>query len=119
MATTAHGYPYPLGTDRVMDGDNVMQALAEKVEARLRGGTWSGYYVITAATNARGSVNVTFPVGTFTAVPNVTANCLNEFMEFFTAIAMNVIATGCTLWLLNKYSGSSSIGVMAIAHQQI
>lgn len=33
MATqTAHGFPYPVGTDRVMDGDNAMQALAEKID---------------------------------------------------------------------------------------
>ena len=27
--TTTHGFPYPVGTDRVMDGDNAIQALAE------------------------------------------------------------------------------------------
>lgn len=30
---TTHGFPYPVGTDRVMDGDNAMQALAEAVDA--------------------------------------------------------------------------------------
>ena len=30
MALTTHGFPYPVGTDRVMDGDNVIQALAQK-----------------------------------------------------------------------------------------
>jgi hypothetical protein len=33
MASTIKGYPYPVGTDRVMDGDNAIQALAEAVEA--------------------------------------------------------------------------------------
>lgn len=32
MANTTHGFPYPIGTDRVMDGDNAIQALAEKVD---------------------------------------------------------------------------------------
>lgn len=33
--TTTLKLPYPTGTDRVMDGDNAMQALAERVEARM------------------------------------------------------------------------------------
>ena len=28
-STTTHGFPYPVGTDRVMDGDNAIQALAQ------------------------------------------------------------------------------------------
>lgn len=36
MATTPiFAIPYPVGTDRVMDGDNAMQALAERVETIL------------------------------------------------------------------------------------
>jgi len=31
--TPKFAFPYPVGTDRVMDGDNAMQALAEKVES--------------------------------------------------------------------------------------
>ena len=31
-ATTTQGVPYPLGTDRVMDGDNAIQALAQWVD---------------------------------------------------------------------------------------
>ena len=33
--TTTHGAPFPIGTDRVMDGDNAIQALAEWVDAAL------------------------------------------------------------------------------------
>jgi hypothetical protein len=32
MGTTTKGYPYPEGTDRVMDGDNAIQSLAEAVD---------------------------------------------------------------------------------------
>lgn len=43
-STTASGYPYPVGTDRVMDGDNAIQALAEAVEATVaKGGPWAAY----------------------------------------------------------------------------
>lgn len=34
-STTKLALPYPTGTDRVMDGDNAMQALAERIEARM------------------------------------------------------------------------------------
>jgi len=30
--TSPYGFPYPTGTDRVMDGDNAIQALAEAVD---------------------------------------------------------------------------------------
>lgn len=30
--TPVFAFPYPVGTDRVMDGDNAIQALAEKIE---------------------------------------------------------------------------------------
>lgn len=33
--TTSLKIPYPTGTDRVADGDNAMQALAERIEARM------------------------------------------------------------------------------------
>lgn len=32
-STTSKGYPYPVGTDRVMDGDDAIKALAEAVNA--------------------------------------------------------------------------------------
>lgn len=34
MATTSGGLPYPVGTDKVVDGDNQIRALAEAVDAR-------------------------------------------------------------------------------------
>lgn len=37
-STTSHGFPYPVGTDRVMDGDNAMQALAQYTDDYLLAG---------------------------------------------------------------------------------
>lgn len=34
--TTFYGWPWPAGTDRVMDGDNAMGSLAQAIEATLR-----------------------------------------------------------------------------------
>lgn len=47
------GFPYPTGSDRVMDGDNAIQALAEAVEDVLSPGTdWEPYTpALTAGTN--------------------------------------------------------------------
>jgi hypothetical protein len=36
--------PYPTGTDRVADGDNAMQALAERIEARMPWGAPANWY---------------------------------------------------------------------------
>jgi hypothetical protein len=41
-ATPKYALPYPTGTDRVMDGDNAIQALAERVEANVLTGPWIG-----------------------------------------------------------------------------
>lgn len=60
---TVHGFPYPVGTDRVMDGDDAIKALAEKIDTLLatdlvQGGTIAA--VTSTATSWSGSV--TFPV---------------------------------------------------------
>lgn len=63
--------PYPVGTDRVMDGDNAMQALAERIEARLPYGhlgsavkVGNSAGISTTLTDVAGlSVNVTVPAG--------------------------------------------------------
>jgi hypothetical protein len=60
--TTAHGLPYPVGTDRVMDGDNAMQALAEAVDTALMQDTGgitpqaAGFTLLTGFTNLSGVV---------------------------------------------------------------
>lgn len=36
-SATTHGYPFPVGTDRVMDGDNAIQALAQYSDDFLLG----------------------------------------------------------------------------------
>jgi hypothetical protein len=65
MATTAHGYPYPVGTDRVMDGDDVIAALAAAIETKL-GSIASGQATVPITTvNVLATVVVTLPVGRF------------------------------------------------------
>jgi hypothetical protein len=60
---TEHGAPFPVGTDRVMDGDNAIQALAEWADAHVYAGdgapgapgvwaTFAGAVICTAASTA-------------------------------------------------------------------
>jgi hypothetical protein len=36
MGQTANGFPYPVGTDPVRDGDNAIKALAEAIESHFQ-----------------------------------------------------------------------------------
>jgi hypothetical protein len=56
-STPKYQLPYPLGTDRVADGDNAIQALAERVEAITPS---VRYGVTTMATNAQSDGTITF-----------------------------------------------------------
>lgn len=53
--TPIYGFPYPVGTDRVMDGDNAIEALARAVEGSIKAGTAA------LTTNATGDASITFP----------------------------------------------------------
>lgn len=61
--------PYPTGTDRVMDGDNAMQAIADRIDARMPYG-WLGIAIPTTTTInptkvsiSGGTMDLTFPAG--------------------------------------------------------
>ncbi len=71
-ANTAKGYPYPLGTDRLMDGDNAIAALAAAVDSKS-GVACSGQAqtAVPGGLNQYASVAITFPVGLFTVAPMV------------------------------------------------
>lgn len=112
--TSAKGYPYPTGTDRVMDGDNAIQALAEKVDSAA-GTMASGVFTVSAV----GVVNtaVTFPVGRFVAPPNITATVTagaSTSNPCFVAVATGPTAGGATI-SANRASGAA-YQVYWIAH---
>lgn len=58
MSGTVNGLPYPTGTDKLRDGDNAIQALAEAIGPRLSAG-WSGEFNV--STNSDANVTGTFP----------------------------------------------------------
>jgi hypothetical protein len=68
--TTATGLPYPTGTDLVVDGDDAIRALAEKVTLQLPGAIQSRSVVVTmGGTQSR----INYPVPYVTAVASVLA----------------------------------------------
>lgn len=73
MATTTKGYPYPTGTDRVMEGDDAIAALATDVDTKL-GTSASGTVTFTGVSpGVAYNLAVTFPAGRFGAAPNCQA----------------------------------------------
>lgn len=71
MGTTTGGYPYPEGTDFVMEGDDAIRALAQTIEDK-------GFVAIAAGGQTVGAIDanggsrsftVTFPTGRFDRTP--------------------------------------------------
>jgi hypothetical protein len=106
--TNPYGFPYPIGTDRVMDGDNAIQALAEAVNN----------YLLPADANA--------PAGGIVLQPSVVADlegCAVYrrhsvcFVQFY---VKTVAATGVGGFLATVAAGykpTSAVRVMAWAPQ--
>jgi hypothetical protein len=106
-ATTPKGYPYPLGTDRVMDGDDSIQALASAVDTKV--GLFASGYVaspVPGSLNTPVSVAVTFPAGLFSANPvNVTVTPLTATPQARAVSVNGVSQTGAQLWV-SQLSGT-------------
>lgn len=67
MATTPNkGWPYPVGTDFVVDGDNAIRAVADMLDARM------GMYVLPPASVVNGTIN---------ADGSVTCNASSGWVE--------------------------------------
>jgi hypothetical protein len=58
MHTTASGFPYPDGTDLVRDGDDVIRALAEAIEAKLMPTPWANLTPLGVGYSARSGYHV-------------------------------------------------------------
>lgn len=112
-ANTTRGWPYPLGTDRVMDGDDAIRAIAEKLDAVLGYGLCGGTVVlpITAA-NTPASVTVTFPVGRFATSPFVlvtsyvggNASAITSYANTLSATGVNIVGvrdSGAAGWTVH------------------
>lgn len=118
-ANTAKGFPYPLGTDRLADGDDAIHNLATAVDTLVgvvaAGSATSG---VPSALNTPVSTAVTFPVGRFTAPPQVAVTISGSAVNAFAPLgASGVSATGFTLWYSKSSGGLAAIPVSWIAIQ--
>lgn len=112
-STTTKGYPYPVGTDRVMDGDDSIKSLAEAVDTKLGVGA-AGVVTINVSASTPASGAVTFPVGRFTTTPVVVAMVLNSSApQNASAASSGRDANGCTLWAFRTTAGNINVGWIA------
>lgn len=108
---TTHGYPYPVGTDRVMDGDDAIQALAEAVDTKL-GVSAAGTFTIASNGSAQWTTAVTFPTGRFSEAPAVSVSYLNGGNIFLAAVA-SVTATGFTAGAFRRDGNTQAAGTQS------
>jgi hypothetical protein len=117
---TTHAYPYPVGTDPVSDGDDAIKNLAEKVEANLKGGIYSGAASVNVtALNTPATLVVTFPVGFFTMAPRVATAAYVNPQVTFVGLSASPSATSMTV-SATRTGGSVPVTVVVgyVAHQQ-
>lgn len=108
--TTPNGYPYPESTDRVTDGADAIQALAEKIQTQL-GAMHSGRVLVSIAAASLGTSTVTMPVGRFSETPNVAAGAENT--QYFAGITGSSTKTAITLYV-RQQSGTSATTSMYV-----
>lgn len=105
--TTRANLPYPVGTDRVMDGDDAIRGLAERLDGSAAGPVSVPYseaggtasFGMTAATNA--TVAVTYPAGRFSVSPLVVAVASGSASSVMFASVTAKSATGCSITIRN------------------
>lgn len=103
--TPSLAIPYPVGTDRVMDGDNAMQSLAERVDLLL-GGT-GGATGGTAPVNAPGQWQAATPVN----FCNDTSSAVAPGTTITEARWMKI---GKTVWFVGYGTTTTSVTNVAI-----
>lgn len=100
MATTPGGYPYPEGTDFVVDGDDAIHALAQTIEDRGFVALAAGGQTVPSVPASGGSrtFTVAFPAGRFTRSP-VPAQLIGSYRLNFSVSAID--AASMTIYAYN------------------
>lgn len=109
MGATAKGYPYPEGTDRVMDGDDAIHALADAVDVKL-GVAAAGSVTVAINAAASGTAAVTFPAGRFTAPPAVTATVNAGSVSYIAGIG-SLTASGFTMLAFQRDGTAGTVSL--------
>jgi hypothetical protein len=102
--TTNLKIPYPTGTDRVADGDNAMQSLAERVEARMPWGVL-GRASFSAAT---GAITGEYVIPGLTVAVTIPANRVLRVWTILPNVNASVVGTMAVVYLKNN---GANIGV--------
>jgi hypothetical protein len=118
MANTPLGYPYPVGTDRVMDGDDAIHNLASAVDNKLGLGASGIVTVAVTALGAPGSTTVTFPASRFTVAPFVCTAIVAANPQQWNNSNSNSTKTGMTVYA-SRSAGAvpANVDVHWFAHQ--
>lgn len=118
-ANTAKGYPYPLGTDRVMDGDDAIKNLATAVDTKLPARTYVTDGVVAISNAIAANVSITFPAGRFTVAPRVSVNVVGTsvYMPYVNTVAATNVNLGARNY--NDLSQTVNVTVHVIALQML
>lgn len=110
MATTTKGFHYPLGTDRVVDGDDVIAQLANDIDTMAGSSACGSALCPITAPNQNTSVSVTFPAGRFNAVPLVQVTAVAGATSSVRQPTVNTVIgqTSVTLYCARD-SGSAAV----------
>ena len=102
MATTPGGLPYPVGTDKVVDGDNAIRALAEALEPKvlISSGVVTFKAGITGACRLHKIGRLVVIDGSFAKATDFVAN---EFLGTMTAAFAPVLGINAGLHLGGGY----------------
>lgn len=114
MATTPGlALPYPVGTDLIMDGDNAIRALAERVEARLPWGVLPNGYAQVVADQA----------GITTAGADVTGLTITVSVAAARRIRLSsrtrstfTVLTGSATATVQLYEGATLLAEWSMSH---
>lgn len=113
-ANTPKGYPYPLGTDRVTDGDDAIHSLATAVDTKL-GVACSGQVALNIVTGGTAvTVAVTFPVGLFSVVPITLATFAGTANVSSGAGTQGPTTTGVNVSGVRSGAGNLNVNWLAI-----
>jgi hypothetical protein len=111
--TAGRNLPYPLGTDRVMDGDDAIRKLAQSVDNMIQ---VAQVTVPITAANAPASVTWTYPVP-FSAPPPVVLATLNALGPLSRGVMVTITALTATNCVVNAQasSGTANVSVFVVA----
>lgn len=118
MGTTKNGYPYPEGTDLVMDGDDAIQDLAEAVDKKLAFAMTAGSAtVLSVASTDTKAMTVALPSGLFTVSPRVT--CMATTTSPSTRSVSALTGGSTSSFTVYAWNGTSSTRDVSLAWNAI